>query len=300
VSAPAARRLRRLLRRAARHPRLELIAWRVNAWRRQRTAQPPRAKIADRRARIALPPRIRAVELRLEELAAGHGQIVAGPWEGSLELELLYWIPFLRWFARRFEVARSRLAAVSRPGAGAWYADVCGSYSSTIDELDGRLLSTSVLEELCGAYWQERGPLVHVLDRLEYARVQSPLSPASSLEPDAVVVWPGSPGDELLLELAGQVGATEPVAVLGPGDGADVATATAAVAGARQLVGAWDGRLMLGPMLGVPTVGLTDASSVSPHLDLAQRAARALESRLLLVDRSQIELVAALANKVSD
>jgi len=299
VSGPATRRLRRLLRRAARHPRLEPLAWRVRARRRQRTIQPPRAKIADPRARIALAPRIRAVESRLEELAAGDGQIVAGPWEGSLELELLYWIPFLRWFSRRFEVVRSRLAAVSRPGAGAWYADVCASYSATMEEVDGRPLPPSVLEELCGAYWQEQGPLVHVLDRLEYTRVQALPSPASSLPPDSVVVWPSSPGDELLLELAERVATRGPVAVIGPGDGGDVAAVTAAVAGARLVVGSWDGRLTLGPMFGVPTVGLTDGSSASPHLDLSHRAARALESPLLLVDRSQIELVAALAQKVA-
>ncbi len=57
---------------------------------------------------------------------------------------------------------------------------------------------------------------------------------------------------------------------------------------------------MLGPMFGVPTVGLTDVTSASPHLDLSHRAARALESPLLLVDRSQIELVAALGRKLED
>jgi hypothetical protein len=246
-----------------------------------------------------LSPRIRAVESRLEELAAGDGQIVAGPWEGSLELELLYWIPFLRWFGRRFEVARSRITAVSRPGADAWYADVCASYSATLKEVDGRAFPPSLLEEVCGAYWQEHGPLVHVLDRLEYARSQALPSPAAPLVPDAVVVWPSFPGDELLLELAERVAARGPAAVIGPGDGWDAAAVTAAVAGAGLLVGSWDGRLMLGPMFGVPTVGLTDGSSASPHLDLSQRAARALDSRLLLVDRSQIELVASLANKVA-
>ena len=236
-------------------------------------------------------PRIRAVESRLEELAAADGQIVAGPWTGSVETELLYWIPFLRWFSGRFGVARSRIAAVSRPGAGAWYADICASYHATPEDVDGQSLPPSLLEEVCGAYWQERGPLVHVLDRLEYARVQTLPSPGSS---DAVVVWPSSSGDELLLELAKRVAAR----VIESGDGGEAAAATAAVAGARLLVGSWDGRLLLGPMLGVPTVGLTDSSSTSPHLDLSQRAARALDSRLLLVDRSQIELVVTLASKV--
>ena len=209
-------------------------------------------------------------------------------------MELLYWIPFLRWFSRRFGVARARIAAVSRPGADAWYADVCATYSAAMEEVGGQPLPPSLLEEVCGAYWEERGPLVHVLDRLEYAPVQA----ASLPVPDGVVVWPSSPGDELLLELAERVAATGPVAVLEPGNGGDASALTAAVAGARLLVGSWDGRLMLGPMFGVPTVGLTDGTSASPHLDLSHRAARALESPLLLVDRSQIKLVAALGRKL--
>lgn len=293
MSVPPTRRLRRLLRRAARHPRLEPLAWRVRARRRGRTVPPPRAKVADRRARIAVSPRIRAVESELEELAGGDGRIVAGPWHGSLETELLYWIPFLRWFSRRFEVARSRIAAVSRPGADAWYADVCASYSATTEEVSGRPLPPALLEEVCSAYWQERGPLVHVLDRLVYARIPNS-SPA--LAQETVVFWPGEDGDATLCEPNTKSGA---VSVIEPEDRGDAAALTAAVSRARLLVGPWNGRLLLGPMLGVPTVAVTDVSSASPHLDLAHRAARALESPLLVVGRSQIDLVARLAQRVA-
>src|SRR6266581_2495840 len=98
MSVPLRRRLRRLLRRAARNRHLEPLAWRVRARRRGRTASPSstRPKVADRRTRIAVPPQIRAVESQLERLAAGGRPVVAGPWEGSLEVELLYWMPFLR------------------------------------------------------------------------------------------------------------------------------------------------------------------------------------------------------------
>jgi hypothetical protein len=321
VTGLRSRRLRRLLRRAARDPRLEPLAWRIRARRRGRRTRSPRAgakvAVADRRARIAVPPRIKAVEAELAALASGDGTIVAGPWHGDLETELLYWIPFLRWFGREFRVPRPRIAAVSRPGAEPWYADVCGTYCSTEEDAPpGRSLGPALLDAVCGDYWQETGPLVHVLDRLVFTRA-APAQPLPSVVPPGTIVfWPTSSEDATLLRLAeGAVGAA-PVALVGPDDGGSssapllrpllglggadrIATLTAAIAGARTLVGPWEGRLMLGPMLGVPTVALTDRSSASPHLDLANRAVRAFESPLLFVDRSQIDLVARLARKVA-
>ena len=47
---------------------------------------------------------------------------MAGPWLGEVGFELLYWIPFLRWFAERYEISAERIIAVSRGGsAAAWY-----------------------------------------------------------------------------------------------------------------------------------------------------------------------------------
>ena len=55
------------------------------------------------------------------------GRFVAGPWLGEVGFELLYWIPFLRWFCERFGVPRDRLIAVSRGGsAAAWYGSIAG------------------------------------------------------------------------------------------------------------------------------------------------------------------------------
>jgi hypothetical protein len=285
------RRLRRLLRRLARHPLLEPVAWRIRSRRRGRSAPPPRPKAGDRRARIAVPPRIRAVETQLAELAAGDGPIVAGPWRGSMGVELLYWIPFLRWFRLRFGVDRSRLVAVSRPGAASWYADVCSSYAESPDRVVGRPLPPSLLQATCDDYWRERGPLVHVLDRLVYAPITTE---SRGPERSGIVVWPDTANDTYPADGGGL-----PLSALEPGDRAGASAATAAVAGASLLVGAWDARLLLGPMLGVPTLALTGRASASPHLDLAFRAARALESPLLLVDRGQIDLIVELASGVA-
>ena len=54
------------------------------------------------------------VHRQLARLIRGRGPIVAGPWLGEVGFELLYWIPFLAWFAERFDVPRERLVVMSR------------------------------------------------------------------------------------------------------------------------------------------------------------------------------------------
>jgi hypothetical protein len=53
--------------------------------------------------------------------AEGRSPIILGPWWGEPELEILYWVPFLRWWRRRYQVDKERLVAVSTGGSGAWY-----------------------------------------------------------------------------------------------------------------------------------------------------------------------------------
>ena len=70
---------------------------------------------------------------RLRRLAHGHAPIVAGPWTGSLGLELLYWIPFLRWLTTEGGVDPSRVVAVSRGGVAHWYGPVARRYVELFD-----------------------------------------------------------------------------------------------------------------------------------------------------------------------
>jgi hypothetical protein len=77
-----------------------------------------------RRAGVRLIASRRAarVERQLASLAADNRLIVVGPWLGEVGFELLYWIPFLRWFAGQYQIPPERLIAVSRGGGGtAWY-----------------------------------------------------------------------------------------------------------------------------------------------------------------------------------
>ena len=59
--------------------------------------------------------------------------VVAGPWLGEVGFELLYWVPFLRWFARRFEVPPERLLVVSRGGTASWYRPFSTGYREIFD-----------------------------------------------------------------------------------------------------------------------------------------------------------------------
>jgi hypothetical protein len=78
-------------------------------------------------ARAVAARRASVIERQLAALVAERRPIVAGPWLGEVGFELLYWIPFLRWFVERFGVPRDRLIAVSRGGsAAAWYGSFAG------------------------------------------------------------------------------------------------------------------------------------------------------------------------------
>ncbi len=69
----------------------------------------------------------------LARLASGSDTIVAGPWLGEVGFELLYWVPFLRWFAERFGVAPERLLVVSRGGTASWYRPFAAGYREIFD-----------------------------------------------------------------------------------------------------------------------------------------------------------------------
>src|SRR5262245_18179775 len=71
----------------------------------------------------------------LGRLAAGRDTILVGPWLGEVGFELLYWVPFLRWFAATFGVAPERLLIVSRGGTAAWYRPFASGYRDIFDYL---------------------------------------------------------------------------------------------------------------------------------------------------------------------
>jgi hypothetical protein len=79
--------------------------------------------------RTALP----RADLRLRRLVRGGDTIVVGPWLSEVGFEVLYWLPFLNWFAERPGVDPSRLLAISRGGAGCWYGHACGATTDVFE-----------------------------------------------------------------------------------------------------------------------------------------------------------------------
>ena len=77
----------------------------------------------------------RRLDRDLTHLALGTDTIVAGPWLGEVGFELLYWVPFLRWFATTFHVAPERLLIVSRGGTESWYRPFAARYREIFDYL---------------------------------------------------------------------------------------------------------------------------------------------------------------------
>lgn len=68
-------------------------------------------------------------------MAASGQPIVAGPWLGEVGFELLYWEPFLAWFAERFDVRPERLLVVSRGGTASWYRPFAARYADAFDHV---------------------------------------------------------------------------------------------------------------------------------------------------------------------
>jgi hypothetical protein len=75
------------------------------------------------------------LERDLRGLVAQRETIVAGPWLGEVGFELLYWVPFLRWFAERFRVAPEQLLIVSRGGTASWYRPFAAGYREIFDHM---------------------------------------------------------------------------------------------------------------------------------------------------------------------
>jgi hypothetical protein len=69
----------------------------------------------------------------LRAAARGSHPIIVGPWLSEVGYEVLYWIPFLRWYCDRYRVDRSRLVVVSRGGVAGWYHAIAGRYVELLD-----------------------------------------------------------------------------------------------------------------------------------------------------------------------
>ena len=99
----------------------------AKAARRVGSAHKPMVRFARRRARErderALRASAAAVDRDIRRVASGRAPIVAGPWLAEVGYEVLYWIPFLRWFCDVHGVPRERLIVLSRGGMEPLYRE---------------------------------------------------------------------------------------------------------------------------------------------------------------------------------
>jgi len=89
----------------------------------------------DRLRQRAWPVVARDVAVRrvLRAAAHGSGPVIVGPWLSEVGYEVLYWVPFLRWFTRQYDVDPERVIALSRGGVSAWYRDIASRYVEQFD-----------------------------------------------------------------------------------------------------------------------------------------------------------------------
>jgi hypothetical protein len=102
----------------------------VNALRKL-VPRPIRRGVSNQLAEMAA----QRLERDLRGLVAQRETIVAGPWLGEVGFELLYWVPFLRWFAERFRLAPEQLLVVSRGGTASWYRPFAAGYREIFDHV---------------------------------------------------------------------------------------------------------------------------------------------------------------------
>lgn len=68
-------------------------------------------------------PRLLHLRWRLfaERLARSKTAILIGPWRSEVGFEVLYWIPFLNAFRKRYRIVDNRLITIGRGGSASWY-----------------------------------------------------------------------------------------------------------------------------------------------------------------------------------
>ncbi len=161
---------------------------------------------------------------RLRALSRSDRPVIVGPWTGEVGFELLYWVPFVRWAVKRFDIDPGRIVLISRGGTKSWYGltepiryvDVLER--RTTDELRGRMaeakkqrtirlfdrrLIREVAAEVGGAvdvlhpswmyslympYWKQSASIRWAADLAAFSRITPPTIEGLHLPVDYVAV----------------------------------------------------------------------------------------------------------------
>ena len=126
------------------------------------------------------------VEREIAAVARGRGPIIAGPWLSEVGFEVLYWVPFLRWFEDRYRVDPARVVVISRGGVADWYADIAARYVEIFDhcspeEFSRRNRERHQRQESGGQKQTSIGPLDEQL--ISAARIATGMKDAAVFHP---------------------------------------------------------------------------------------------------------------------
>jgi hypothetical protein len=127
----------------------------LKAARRLRAAPKPLVRMMRRQAREqehrAFQRDVDEIEAAIASLADGKAPIIVGPWLAEVGYEVLYWIPFLRWFQDAYGIPSDRLVVVSRGGMESAYAGIAGRYVDLFDLTTPKDLAARNLERRASA-----------------------------------------------------------------------------------------------------------------------------------------------------
>jgi len=176
----------------------------LKATKRLQSAHKPIVRFVRRRARAqeqrGFQRDAREVDRQIARLAAGGGPVIAGPWLAEVGYEVLYWIPFLRWFCDAHAVPRDRLIVLSRGGMEAAYEDVAGTYLDLFDLTTPQALASGNTQRRAdheGGGQKQSGASAFDQEILAAARARLGLSEASVCHPSLLFrlfrhVWHGN------------------------------------------------------------------------------------------------------------
>jgi hypothetical protein len=176
----------------------------LKATRRLQAAHKPFVRLMRRSARAqehrAFQEDAEAIDRQIGDLAAGTSPIVVGPWLAEVGYEVLYWIPFLRWFQDAYGIRRERFVVVSRGGMEAAYGELAGTYVDLFDLITPEALAARNAErrtDVEGGGQKQSGMSALDEELVAAARARAGLRDAVALHPSFMFrlfrnVWHGN------------------------------------------------------------------------------------------------------------
>jgi hypothetical protein len=160
------------------------------------------------RVRARTVPKLRrelSVRGELRRLSRADTPILVGPWLSEVGYEVLYWVPFVRWFAKQYGVSPDRMIAVSRGGVAGWYGDVAHRYVELFDLIAPEEFAARNAERQRGGDQKQHGRASFDDELLDRVRRCPGLGDAVVCHPSAMFrllkqFWLGNDSLEYLLE----------------------------------------------------------------------------------------------------